>query len=249
VAKKWDQARRSLGTSWRSTALMFVAFVALLIAGAAFAGETPGGFISTVTGDTTSASIDSGTGATTTSPASTTTAATTTAATTTAATTTAATTTTTTATATFNPTIRSDHADYNPGALVTLTGSGWDPAGDPVHIVVNDTAGVDTWIHDVNVGVSTSGAITDSFNLPTSFVANYTVRATQQTAAGASITASTGFTDSDGQLTQCQNGKDPSLPEDGCDRRNGLGEGEPERSKVRLPRGRFDSVPGGIQRP
>ena len=35
------------------------------------------------------------------------------------------------------PTIQSDKADYAPGELVTLTGSGWQP-GESVHIIVND---------------------------------------------------------------------------------------------------------------
>src|SRR5919107_803530 len=38
------------------------------------------------------------------------------------------------------PTIQSDKADYAPGELVTLTGSGWQP-GESVNIVVNDDAG------------------------------------------------------------------------------------------------------------
>src|SRR3954454_15790349 len=42
------------------------------------------------------------------------------------------------------PTITSDLPDYNPGQQVTLTGSNWDPAGGPVHIVVNDNVG-QTW--------------------------------------------------------------------------------------------------------
>ena len=44
-----------------------------------------------------------------------------------------------------SPTIQSDKADYAPGELVTLTGSGWQP-GESVHIVVNDTYGA-SWQH------------------------------------------------------------------------------------------------------
>src|SRR5829696_902444 len=86
------------------------------------------------------------------------------------------------------PTIASDKADYAPGELVTLTGSGWVP-GESVHIVVNDTYGA-TWKHDVYVDADASGNITDQFNLPDSFVSDYDV-----TATGSSGTATTSFTD------------------------------------------------------
>src|SRR5215204_3719054 len=86
------------------------------------------------------------------------------------------------------PTIQSDKADYAPGELVTLTGSGWVP-GESVHIVVNDTYGA-TWKHDVYVDADASGNITDQFNLPDSFVSDYDV-----TATGSSGTATTSFTD------------------------------------------------------
>ena len=42
------------------------------------------------------------------------------------------------------PTIQSDKADYPPGALVTLTGSGWQP-GETVNIVVDDDQ-TKTWV-------------------------------------------------------------------------------------------------------
>ena len=55
------------------------------------------------------------------------------------------------------PTIASDKADYAPGELVTLTGTGW--AGDTtVNIVVNDTLGK-TWSRNVDVLVDGSGNI------------------------------------------------------------------------------------------
>src|ERR687889_131335 len=41
------------------------------------------------------------------------------------------------------PTIQSDQVDYPPGAVVTLTGSGWQ-SGESVHINVNDDRG-QTW--------------------------------------------------------------------------------------------------------
>src|SRR5215212_2015049 len=87
------------------------------------------------------------------------------------------------------PTIQSDKADYAPGELVTLTGSGWQP-GESVHINVNDTFGA-TWSRSVDVTADPSGNITDSFNLPNSFVSDYDVTAT----GGQSGTATTTFTD------------------------------------------------------
>jgi hypothetical protein len=86
------------------------------------------------------------------------------------------------------PTIQSDKADYAPGELVTLTGSGWQ-AGESVNIVVNDDVG-QTWNRNVNVIADPSGNISDSFNLPDWFVATYTV-----TATGSSGTVTTSFTD------------------------------------------------------
>src|SRR5215210_5195038 len=88
-----------------------------------------------------------------------------------------------------SPTISSDKADYSPGELVTLTGSGWQ-AGESVHIVVNDDEG-QTWKRDVYVDADASGNISDSFNLPDWFVATYTVTATG-TQSGV---ATTTFTD------------------------------------------------------
>ncbi len=51
----------------------------------------------------------------------------------------------------YNPTIASDQADYAPGALVTLTGTGWQP-GESVHIFVNDDWG-SSWSRSVDVVV------------------------------------------------------------------------------------------------
>src|SRR5829696_10479260 len=59
------------------------------------------------------------------------------------------------------PTIQSDKADYAPGELVTLTGSGWQ-SGESVHINVNDDVG-QTWNRNVNVIADESGSIRDSF--------------------------------------------------------------------------------------
>jgi hypothetical protein len=73
-------------------------------------------------------------------------------------------------TTSLSPTIQSDKADYAPGELVTLTGSNWQP-GESVNINVNDTYGA-TWSRNVDVTADASGNITDSFNLPNSFVSN-----------------------------------------------------------------------------
>jgi hypothetical protein len=87
------------------------------------------------------------------------------------------------------PTIQSDKADYAPGELVTLTGSNWQP-GESVHINVNDDQG-QTWSRNVDVTADASGNISDSFNLPDWFVAQYSVTAT----GAQSGTATTSFTD------------------------------------------------------
>ena len=90
------------------------------------------------------------------------------------------------------PTIQSDLADYPPGGLVTLTGSGWQP-GESVHIFVNDDWG-SSWSRNVDVTADAVGAIVDQFNLPNWFVAVYTVVAT------GSISGSVSTTFTDGNL-------------------------------------------------
>ncbi len=87
------------------------------------------------------------------------------------------------------PTIRSDKADYGPGETVVLTGQNWAPS-EVVHIRVNDDQG-ETWRRDVDVIADIHGLITDTFALPTSFVAVYSVTAT----GPISGTATTTFTD------------------------------------------------------
>ena len=74
------------------------------------------------------------------------------------------------------PSITSDKADYAPGELVTLTGAGWQP-GETVHIFVNDDWG-SSWTRSVDVTADASGGLADQFNLPSWFVAVYTVVAT-----------------------------------------------------------------------
>jgi hypothetical protein len=116
------------------------------------------------------------------------------------------------------PTIQSDFADYNPGQTVTLTGANWDPAGSPVHILVNDSIG-QTWQHTSDVPPASDGTIQDVFKLSTSFIASYSVDATQQAADGSTLHASSSFTDANpsANLDQCQNGQAPSPSTDGCD--------------------------------
>ena len=87
------------------------------------------------------------------------------------------------------PWIASDKDDYPPGALVVLTGGGWQPA-ESVQIVVDDDQGK-TWKRTVDVAADAEGGLSDSFNLPDWFVATYQVTAT----GAVSGTAKTSFTD------------------------------------------------------
>ena len=92
------------------------------------------------------------------------------------------------------PTISSDKADYPPGGTVVLTGSNWQP-GESVNIFVNDDAGK-TWSRDVDVTADENGNIRDEFQLPSWFVAQYSVKAT----GAQSGEATTSFTDAAAQL-------------------------------------------------
>jgi YDG domain/Bacterial Ig-like domain (group 3) len=89
----------------------------------------------------------------------------------------------------WTPMVWSDKADYAPGEQVTLSGAHWTP-GETVHIRVNDDTGA-SWERDVDVTADESGAITDQFNLPDWFVAQYRVTATGASGAVATTT----FTD------------------------------------------------------
>jgi len=92
------------------------------------------------------------------------------------------------------PTISSDKADYPPGGTVVLTGSNWQP-GESVNIFVNDDAGK-TWSRSVDVTADENGNIRDEFQLPSWFVAQYSVKAT----GAQSGEAATSFTDAAAQL-------------------------------------------------
>jgi Bacterial Ig domain/PKD domain len=91
------------------------------------------------------------------------------------------------------PSVWSDKADYSPGEQVSLSGANWAP-GESVHIRVNDDAG-QTWSRDVDLTAAVDGTISDQFNLPDWFVAQYSV-----TAIGASSGTAT-WTFTDGNVT------------------------------------------------
>jgi hypothetical protein len=88
------------------------------------------------------------------------------------------------------PSVWSDKADYAPGELVTLSGAHWQP-GEVVNVVVNDDAG-QTWRRDVDVTADDAGGVTDAFNLPEHFVAEYKVTASGRSSGAV---ATTSFTD------------------------------------------------------
>jgi Glucodextranase, domain B len=93
---------------------------------------------------------------------------------------------------TTSPWIQSDKADYAPGSTVTLDGGNW-VAGDTVHIFVDDSSN-HTWQHSADVTVDAGGGIHYVFTLPTTFVSDYSVAATD---AATGDTATTSFTDAD----------------------------------------------------
>ena len=70
-------------------------------------------------------------------------------------------------------TIRSNKAEYAPGARVSLDGSNWLP-DESVRIDVNDNQGKH-WSRRVDVRADASGRIEDQFQLPEWFVATYEV--------------------------------------------------------------------------
>ena len=102
------------------------------------------------------------------------------------------------------PSVWSDKADYAPGEQVALSGANWAP-GESVHIRVNDDAG-ETWRRDVDVTAGADGTISDQFNLPDWFVAQYSVTAT----GASSGTATWSFTDAIGTTTTLTSSLNPS---------------------------------------
>src|SRR5687768_17164210 len=97
------------------------------------------------------------------------------------------------------PWVASEYEDYAPGATVTLTGGNWQP-GESVNIFVDDDL-TKTWTHDSDPDpvADENGAFTYSFDLPSWFVATYTVHATGELSGSAMTT----FTDA-------------TLPQRGC---------------------------------
>ena len=82
-----------------------------------------------------------------------------------------------------SPSVSSDKEDYNPGGTVTLTGHNWD-ANESVHVFVNDDVG-QSWSYARDVNADASGDFSIQFQLPTSFVATYSVTATGPTGSTA----------------------------------------------------------------
>ncbi|HXF72860.1 MAG TPA: Ig-like domain-containing protein, partial [Actinomycetota bacterium] len=103
------------------------------------------------------------------------------------------------------PTIASDKPDYAPGDTVILTGEYWQP-GEVVHIRVNDDQS-QSWRRDVDVTATEEGKIRDEFQLPTWFVATYTVTAT----GPLSGTANTTFTDASLRVHRGPTGNPPNI--------------------------------------
>ena len=90
------------------------------------------------------------------------------------------------------PTVTTDKADYEPGAPVVLTGTGWQ-AGESIQIVVNDDGlQPEVWQHTDTVVADETGTFVYQFDLPDWLVANYTLSAT----GPGSGTATAAFTDS-----------------------------------------------------
>jgi hypothetical protein len=87
------------------------------------------------------------------------------------------------------PTITSDNFNYAAGETVNLFGVGWQ-AGEAVHIFVNDNDG-QTWSYSADVVAANDGTFTNTFQLPSWFVATYYVTATGATSG----TVATTFTD------------------------------------------------------
>src|SRR5262249_29390095 len=96
--------------------------------------------------------------------------------------------------------ISTDQPDYLPGATVTLSGSGWQPA-EKIHISVNDALGT-SWSYSTAVVADVNGAFTPQFAISSLFVSSYTAVATGTVSGSATTT----FSDSAANLDQCTNG-------------------------------------------
>jgi hypothetical protein len=88
--------------------------------------------------------------------------------------------------------IATDKADYAPGELVTVTGSGWQPGESVAISVVDDGVAEERWQYDSVVTADGNGDIMDRFNIAEWYVAEYFVTATGEFSG----VATTSFTDS-----------------------------------------------------
>src|SRR6266496_6120988 len=89
------------------------------------------------------------------------------------------------------PTILSEYFNYAPGETVNLFGAGWR-SGESVHIFVNDNVGSTWGLNSAPDPVADgNGDFTYQFQLPSWFVATYSVTAT----GALSGTATTTFVD------------------------------------------------------
>ena len=88
--------------------------------------------------------------------------------------------------------IATDKADYAPGELVTVTGSGWQPGETVAISVVDDGVAEERFQHDAIVTADESGDIVERFNIAEWYVAQYSVTATGEFSG----VATTSFTDS-----------------------------------------------------
>lgn len=79
------------------------------------------------------------------------------------------------------PWIVSNQTDYQPGALVTLTGGGWNGDSE-VKIVIEGISGNSkAWNLEKTIQVSSDGSIELKFNLPQQYIPQYKVTATGMT--------------------------------------------------------------------
>jgi trimeric autotransporter adhesin len=93
-------------------------------------------------------------------------------------------------------TVKTDQADYAPGTIVTITGSGWTPGETVTLTLVEspliDTHGPFTVTADASGNISNSSFVTDSHDLNVKFIL---------TAVGSASQAQTTFTDSQDTVT------------------------------------------------